>query len=83
MGVLSEDRGVGLINFGGAAGAGGGIADVIRAAGAISDGSTADLPQVGDGAAIGVGDLRGSTQVAALIRALSGDSASNILSTPR
>ncbi|ABI57741.1 type II secretion system secretin GspD [Alkalilimnicola ehrlichii MLHE-1] len=81
-GVLSEDRGVGLINFGGAAGAGGGIADVIRAAGAISDGSTADLPQVGDGAAIGVGDLRGSTQVAALIRALSGDSASNILSTP-
>lgn len=80
-GVLSGDSGVGLVNFGGAASGGGGLLDAIRTGAAVDSGELGDI-NLGDGASIGAGDFSGSTKVGALIRALSGDSASNILSTP-
>lgn len=58
---------VGLINFS----AGGSILGLLDTP-----------PSVSDGVSIGIGDLTGANKVAALIRALAADTATNILSTP-
>jgi len=64
---------VGVVNFGGS----GGVASVI---GTIQAGG---VPSFGDGATIGVGQFDSSTiNFAAIVRALSNDADSNILSTP-
>nr|WP_090207044.1 type II secretion system secretin GspD [Ectothiorhodospira magna] len=73
--VGSERDGVGIVNFGGT---GAGIYPLARG---LYAGGT-DLPNLGDGLTLGGLGQSGRTTIAALIRALAGDSASNILSTP-
>ncbi|WP_430733391.1 type II secretion system secretin GspD [Ectothiorhodospira lacustris] len=74
-GIGSERDGVGIINFGSS---GSGLYQLAR--GFYSGGT--DLPSVGDGLTVGGIGQSGGTSIAVLLRALAGDSASNILSTP-
>lgn len=78
-GIGDPDSGVGLINFNrtdsGIVNLGAGIDAFLR-------GSVAQPPTIGDGAFLGGIGRSGSTTIAALVRALSGDTSSNILSTP-
>lgn len=64
---ISKDQPVGFINFSSVGGLGGLLSSP---------------PTLNDGIAIAGGDFSGSTRFGALIRALAGDSDSNILSTP-
>ena len=64
---ISKDQPVGFINFSSVGGLGGLLSTP---------------PTLTDGIAVAGGDFTGSTRFGALIRALSGDSESNILSTP-
>ncbi|MCG5512388.1 type II secretion system secretin GspD [Ectothiorhodospira shaposhnikovii] len=74
-GIGSERDGVGIINFGSS---GSGLYQLTR--GFLAGGT--DLPSLGDGLTLGGIGQSGGTTIATLIRALAGDSASNILSTP-
>ncbi|MBK1672912.1 type II secretion system protein GspD [Ectothiorhodospira shaposhnikovii] len=74
-GIGSERDGVGIINFGSS---GSGLYQLAR--GFQAGGS--DLPTLGDGLTLGGVGRSGGTTIAVLLRALAGDSASNILSTP-
>jgi general secretion pathway protein D len=64
---------VGIINF---TNVGTSIGDI---AGAIIDGQ---LPSLTGGTTVGIGDLRGNTRFAAVLKALANDADTNILSTP-
>lgn len=59
---------VGVVNF---AGSGSGLSNLLE-----------QPPRVSDGLSLGLGDFTGATRFGALIRALAGDSTTNILSTP-
>jgi general secretion pathway protein D len=78
-GVGDRDSVVGLINFGRT---GSGIVDLAAGIDRFLSGSVATPPSLGDGAFVGGVGRSGSTQIAALVRALAGDTSSNILSTP-
>lgn len=64
---FSVDKPIGFVNFS----AGGSLTDLLTTPPTISDGIT-----------VAAGDFSGSTKVGAILRALSGDSETNILSTP-
>jgi len=78
-GIGDSDSGVGLVNFDRS---GSGIVNLVSGIDSFLDGSLSAMPGLGDGAFLGGLGTSGSTSIAALIRALSGNSASNILSTP-
>jgi general secretion pathway protein D len=78
-GVGDRNSGVGLINFDRR---GSGIVNLAGGIDAFLRGAVAAPPNLGDGAFLGGIGSSGSTQIAVLVRALAGDSSSNILSTP-
>ncbi|WP_018954735.1 type II secretion system secretin GspD [Thioalkalivibrio sulfidiphilus] len=78
-GVGNPNSGVGVINFNRS---GSGIIGVAGGIDAFLRGAVATPPNLGDGAFLGGIGTSGSTTIAALLRALAGDSSSNILSTP-
>jgi len=78
-GVGNPNSGVGVINFNRS---GSGIIGVAGGIDAFLRGAVATPPNLGDGAFLGGIGTSGSTTIAALVRALAGDSSSNILSTP-
>ena len=78
-GVGSEDAGVGIINFNRN---GNGIVDLAAGVNSFLEGDISSPPSLGSGITLGgIGSI-GSTQIALLVNALQGDTASNILSTP-
>jgi general secretion pathway protein D len=79
-GTPSGDRPVGAVNFTN----GTGIADLAGSIYAASRGNTTStLPRIAGGLTVGIGRFNSSTfNFAALVRALEGDSAINVLSTP-
>lgn len=78
-GFGSEDSGVGIINFNRN---GNGIVDLAAGVNAFLDGDVSTPPSLGSGLSLGgIGSI-GSAQIALLVNALQGDTASNILSTP-
>ncbi len=78
-GIGSEDSGVGIINFNRN---GNGIVDLAAGVNAFLEGDVSTPPSLGNGISLGgIGSI-GSTQIALLVNALQGDTASNILSTP-
>lgn len=78
-GVGNPNSGVGVINFNRS---GSGIIGVAGGIDAFLRGAVATPPTIGDGISLGGLGTTGSTTIAALVRALAGDSSSNILSTP-
>jgi general secretion pathway protein D len=78
-GIGDPRSGVGVVNFGRT---GSGIVELAGGIDAFLRGAVATPPSLGDGAFIGGVGHSGSTTIAALVRALSGDTSSNILSTP-
>lgn len=78
-GFGSESSGVGVINFNRN---GGGIVDLAAGLSGFLDGDLASPPSLGNGLSLGGVASIGSAQIALLVNALQGDSASNILSTP-
>ncbi|MFW5452133.1 type II secretion system secretin GspD [Thioalkalivibrio sulfidiphilus] len=78
-GVGNPNSGVGVINFNRS---GSGIIGVAGGIDAFLRGAVATPPNIGDGISLGGLGTTGSTTIAALVRALAGDSSSNILSTP-
>ncbi|MEH6564815.1 MAG: type II secretion system secretin GspD [Halopseudomonas sp.] len=78
-GFGSENSGVGVINFDRN---GRGIVDLAAGLNGFLDGDLASPPSIGSGATLGGIASIGSAQIALLINALQGDTASNILSTP-
>ena len=78
-GFGSEDSGVGIINFNRN---GNSIVDLAAGVNAFLEGDVSSPPSLGSGLSLGgIGSI-GSTQIALLVNALQGDTASNILSTP-
>ena len=78
-GFGSENSGVGIINFNRN---GRGIVDLAAGLNGFLEGDLASPPSLGSGLSLGgVGSI-GGAQIALLINALQGDTASNILSTP-
>ncbi|UJJ32197.1 type II secretion system secretin GspD [Halopseudomonas maritima] len=78
-GIGSEDAGVGVINFNRN---GNGIVDLAAGVNSFLEGDISSPPSLGSGVTLGgIGSI-GSTQIALLVNALQGDTASNILSTP-
>lgn len=78
-GFGSESSGLGVINFNRN---GNGIVDLAAGVSGFLDGDLASPPSLGSGLSLGgIGSI-GGAQIALLINALQGDSASNILSTP-
>lgn len=78
-GIGSEDSGVGIINFNRN---GNGIVDLAAGVNSFLEGDISSPPSLGSGITLGgIGSI-GSTQIALLVNALQGDTASNILSTP-
>jgi general secretion pathway protein D len=78
-GIGDPTSGVGVVNFDRT---GSGIVELAGGIDAFLRGAVATPPSLGDGAFIGGVGRSGSTTIAVLVRALSGDSSSNILSTP-
>ncbi|MEH6490548.1 type II secretion system secretin GspD [Halopseudomonas sp.] len=78
-GFGSENSGVGVINFNRN---GRSIVDLAAGVSGFLDGDLASPPSLGSGATLGGVASIGGTQIALLINALQGDTASNILSTP-
>jgi general secretion pathway protein D len=77
-GTPSGDRPVGAVNFT----AGTSIVDVGAAAAQLDSGSVGSVP-IGGGLTVGIGKFNSNTfNFAALVRALEGDQAINVLSTP-
>ena len=78
-GFGSEDSGVGIINFNRN---GNSIVHLAAGVNAFLEGDVSSPPSLGSGLSLGgIGSI-GSTQIALLVNALQGDTASNILSTP-
>ncbi|MEL0168106.1 MAG: type II secretion system secretin GspD [Pseudomonadaceae bacterium] len=78
-GLGSEDSGVGIINFNRN---GNSIVNLAAGVNAFLEGDVSSPPSLGSGLSLGgIGSI-GSTQIALLVNALQGDTASNILSTP-
>ncbi|MDD3517959.1 MAG: type II secretion system secretin GspD [Chromatiales bacterium] len=75
----SEDSGIGIINFDRG---NSGIVSMAAGINSFLEGGSATPPTVGNGISLGLASLSGSFKIAALIRALRGDTHSNILSTP-
>ncbi|WP_341708232.1 type II secretion system secretin GspD [Halopseudomonas sp.] len=78
-GIGSEDSGVGIINFNRN---GNSIVNLAAGVNSFLEGDVSSPPSLGSGLSLGgIGSI-GSTQIALLVNALQGDTASNILSTP-
>ncbi|WP_006787273.1 type II secretion system secretin GspD [Thiorhodospira sibirica] len=80
-GIGSNQDGLGIVNFGRS---GTGIVSLANSINAFLSGTTTatTAPNPGDGLSLGGLGRTGSTRIAMLVRALSQDSSSNILSTP-
>lgn len=78
-GIGSEDSGVGIINFNRN---GNSIVNLAAGVNSFLEGDVSSPPSLGSGLSLGgIGSI-GSTQIALLVNALQGNTASNILSTP-
>ncbi|CAK0747110.1 Secretin XcpQ [Gammaproteobacteria bacterium] len=73
---------VGIVNFPRSGTSGSGIADAIAAAAAGGAAKAGITNALGTGLNLAIGDITGNFRFAALIRALSSDGSTNILSTP-